>query len=504
MSSGESSPPPKPKMLAGWAKPGLASFFWVPVNARSLFERFRHDRVAVHFTGAGSGSEPLTWGQKAILQDMVDSGNQFSMGGRLSLPEGSTVEDAVARVSDLVGRHAALRMRLDTDGQGRLCQTVAGSGQIDLNIMTIPEDTDQSDVERLAADLMADWPNERFDFHRDWPLRIAVIKRRGACLYLVWVLSHLVADGGAHVLLLEDMLAYRTGGGGQDGPAPGTRPQILDIARSEQTQKARQVSSRAMRYWEAQLERVPAQTFGEPVPPPDQEAHRYWQVRFRSPAAHLATLAIGRRTGTDVSRVTLAVVATAIARVTGVNPLTLKVMVNNRFMPGMAGVIAPIAQNSVLTIDAAGTSIDELVVRVRSAMLSAGMRAYFDPDELREVTARLDGQRGYPAAVTCRVNDQRVMVKRAEPDEVLGEITEAHVTQRLQESSLTWLGPREHMHEQANILIENRPDVLSLHMMWDRWSLTDLQVEALLRAVEDVAVEAAFDPAAPTKVAIDR
>jgi hypothetical protein len=37
-------------------------------------------------------------------------------------------------------------------------------------------------------------------------------------------------------------------------------------------------------------------------------------------------------------------------------------------------------------------------------------------------------------------------------------------------------------------------------MMWDRWSLTDAQVEALLRGVEEAAVEAAFDPAAPTKV----
>ena len=42
--------------------------------------------------------------------------------------------------------------------------------------------------------------------------------------------------------------------------------------------------------------------------------------------------------------------------------------------------------------------------------------------------------------------------------------------------------------------------VVSLHMLWDRWSLTDMQVETLLRGVEEVAVEAAFDPAAPTKV----
>ncbi len=56
------------------------------------------------------------------------------------------------------------------------------------------------------------------------------------------------------------------------------------------------------------------------------------------------------------------------------------------------------------------------------------------------------------------------------------------------------------MHEQVNILVETRPDVVSLHMMWDLWSLTNGQVEAMRGASRTVAVEAAFDPAAPTKV----
>jgi hypothetical protein len=55
----------------------------------------------------------LTWGQKAILQDMQETGNQFSMQGRVDLLEGSTIEDAAARVNGLLVRHAALRMRLD-------------------------------------------------------------------------------------------------------------------------------------------------------------------------------------------------------------------------------------------------------------------------------------------------------------------------------------------------------------------------------------------------------
>ena len=462
-----------------------------------MLEPSSRDRVAVRFTGAEAGTEPLTWGQKAIWQDMQASGNQFSMGGRFALPAGSTVEDAAARLRGLLGRHAALRMRLATDSAGRLCQEVAASGETGLDVLTVPDDAGRDEAARYAADRMESWPLERFDFFNDWPLRMAVVRHRGACLSLVWALSHLVADGGAHRLLLADLLADGTGGREGGGPR---RPEILDVARSERTPRLRQLSSRALRYWESQLGHIPAQTFGEPTRPQGQAGQRYRQVRFSSPAAHLAMVAIARRTGTDVSRVTLAVVATAIARATGVNPLTVKVMVNNRFRPGLADVIAPIAQNSVVTIDLGDASIDEVVARARGASLTAGMRAYYDPDELGEVTARLDAQRGYPATVTCRVNDQRAMLMRAEEQPPLDEVTPEQVRRRLEETSLRWLGPRENMHEQANILIENRPGVVSLHMMWDQWSLTDRQVEALLRGVEEVAVEAAFDPSAPTTV----
>jgi hypothetical protein len=463
-----------------------------------MFEQIKRDRVVAGFTGEDTGTGPLTWGQKAILQDMQDSGNQFSMGGRFGLPEGCTVEAAAARLTGLMSRHAALRMRLRAGSAGLLCQEVAGSGQVSLDVLTLPDDASPADVTRYAADLMDTWPLDRFDFHADWPMRMAVLRHRGACVHLVWALSHLAADGGGHVLLLADLIEAEKARGAAGGPR---RPAILDIARSEQAPQARHSSSRAMRYWEAQLGNIPAQTFGEPARGArDQAGQRYWQARFSSPAAHLAMLVIARRTGTDASRVTLALIATAIARATGVNPLTFKVMMNNRFRPGMAGVIAPIAQNAVVTIDAADTCVDEVVARARGASLTAGLRAYYDPDELREVTERLDARRGYPARVTCRVNDQRSMTMRADADAAPGEVTAGQISQRLAETELTWLGPRENMHEQANILIENRPDVVSLHMMWDRWSLTDEQVGALLRGVEEVAVEAASDPGAPTRV----
>lgn len=461
-----------------------------------MFEPASRDRFAVHFTGAEAGTGPLTWGQKAIWQDMQESGSQFSMSGRLELPEGSTIQDGAKVMSGAMGRHAALRMRLATDSSGGLCQEIAGSGQASLEILTLPDDSDPAYAAQYAADLMDSWPFSRFDFHRDWPLRMAVIRLRGACLHMVWVLSHLAADGGGNVLLLDDLLAdERT-----RLAASERRPKLLDVARSEQTAQLRQLSDRAMRYWESQLRHAPAQTFGEPAPAPGHQGSRYSQVRFTSPAAHLAMLAIARRTGTDASRVTLAVIATAIGRAAGVHPLMVKVAVNNRFRPGLADLIAPVSQNAVLTIDVADTTVDDVVARTRSASLSAGMRAYYDPDTLSEVTARLDAERGYQARVTCRVNDQRAMVIRAMADSEPAEVTPEQLRQKLAESSLTWLGPRDYLLEQAFIVVENRPDVVSLHVLWDVWSLTSEQVEAFLRSVEQVAVEAALDPAAPTKV----
>lgn len=459
-----------------------------------MFEQGSEDRIVVEFSGAQAGTAPLTWGQKAILQEMRDSGSQLSMGGMTDLPEGSTVQDAAARLRSLMRRHAALRMRLGNDDAGHPGQVVAGSGRISLDILTIPDDADAA---RCAGHLMATWPLERFDFGRDWPLRMALLRHRTAGPQLVWALSHLAADGGAHLLLLDDLLATAEGSA-EDEPQ---HPDILDIARSEQRPGVRQLSNRAMRYWESQLRHLPAPAFSEGGPQ-GQPGQRFWQARFSSPAAHLAMLPIARRTGTDVSRVTLAVIATAIGRATGTARLTVNAMMNNRFRPGLANVIAPIAQNAVVTIDVTDASVDEVVARSRAASMTAGMRAYYDPDDLAEVTARLDAERGYPAGVTCRVNDQRAMVVRADLAGPSGEVTAAQVRPKLAAASLTWLGPRqEGIREQISIRIENEADVLTLHTTWDRWCLTDEQVEALLRGVEEVAVEAAFDPAAPTRVA---
>jgi hypothetical protein len=204
--------------------------------------RVSRDRIDVPFTGAEAGTEPLTWGEKAILQDMRASGNQFSMGGRLDLPAGSTVADAAARLSGLVVRHSALRTRLETDSAGRLSQDVAGSGQLGLDILTVPRRR-SVDVAQYAAELM--------DTGRsgDWlPSRLAAADGRGQAPAVPagagLVLSHLVAVA-VHTCC-SWMTCSRMG--------TARRP-ASDVARSEQTPTA-SAQPPVMRHWENSLRHI--------------------------------------------------------------------------------------------------------------------------------------------------------------------------------------------------------------------------------------------------------
>lgn len=453
--------------------------------------------MAVQFSGAGAGTAPLTWGQKAILADMRASADQFTMFGTILAAPGLTAQDAASSVRSAVSRHAALRMRLAAGPDGRPGQEVAAEGELTIDVRRLPDTADLVDLARYAEHLLAVWPEVPFDFEQDWPLRVAVLMVRGSCRGLIFTLSHLAADGMANMTLLGDLSDVATGvSTAGDPPAH----QILEVARSEAEPQLRHLSSRTMRYWEAQLRSIPALTFGEPVLASEREGSRYWQLRFSSPAADLAIRAIARRTGTDLSRTTLAVIATAIGRTTGVSPLPVNVMMSNRFRPGLAEVFAPIAQNAVVTIDAAGTCVDEVVRRARAATLTAGMRAYYDPDDLADLVARLDAERGYQGRVTCRFNDQRTVARRPPDDASLDDLSPQQLRAMLTQTALTWYRALDQLQDQLSIVILTRTKVLTIDLKCDLWCLPPARAELLLRCIEEVAIEAAFDPAAPTRI----
>lgn len=451
------------------------------------------ERIAVPFSGPGAGTAPLSWGQRAIMRDMRATGWTHNNSGAHPLPENMTVADVAARLSRLMSKHPALRTRLGTDADGQPCQVVSGSGEIELDVLTFADELDRAEAIRYGNRLWFDWMMVPLD---GWLLRMAVMQHRGHAVYLVLTVGHLVADGTGTLLLMADLGIGELADRRVDENAVWT----ADLARREQLPELRRVSDRAMRYWEGQLKALPALTFGEPTHPDGRLGSRYWHGRFNSQATYLAVLAIARRTRTDTSRVLLALIAIAVGRATDVNPLTSNVIVSNRFRPGLADVIGSLSQNSVLTIDLDGT-VDEVVARTRTAAMLAWLQAYYDPDQLDKLTERLDAERGYPARITCRISDRRFSTRPATEAAVRDAVVTADaITAKLPETFLTWDGCLDNLPEQAFIVIEDRPNTVHLQLVFDMAVFTTEQVETMLRAVEEVAVEAAFDPAAPSRV----
>jgi Condensation domain len=474
-----------------------------------MLERAKQDQITVPFAGP-AGTAPLTWGQKTTLIRMREAGWResgwrregtfgrlaaFTAGFYTAEPEGTRVEDVAGQISDMVSRHAALRLRLGTDSSGQPCQLVSGAGQIPLDVVTVPDDDDPADVTKYANEM---WFTRMFapvDLDRDLPVQMAVIRHRGAIRYRVWMIHNIAVDGEAATLLAFGDAAGRR-------PADPGVASSLDLARREQTPALRRVSDRAMRHWESHLRDIPPLTFGQPAHPNGRLGERYWHGEFSSAAAHLAILAIAGRTRTDTSRVLLAVMAIAIGRATGLRQLTTRVFVNNRFRPGYAEIIAPLNQPSVVRIDLADATVDEVVARTRRAMLPAGLHGYYDPGQLQDLRTRLDAERGYPAWVTCQISDGRGRTKpTAEAAARGGQVTMEQIRRKLPETTMSWNGTVDVSPDQARFVVDNQPETIVVGLIFDMACFTEAQVEALARGIEEVAVAAAFDPEAPAGIA---
>jgi hypothetical protein len=460
-----------------------------------MFDDVASRRIPVSFAGSGAGTAPLTWGQKAILQDMRETGWTHNISVPIPLDEGTTVDDVAEQLRRFMSRYPALRTRMAMDDLGQPCQEASASGEIVLDVFDVADDVD---LDRYVYDLWFTRLLTPFDHQRDWPTRMAVVRRGGVPVWRTWTLNHFVVDGVSLGLLLADI-----GVGEMVGRVTGDprTVQLLDLGRREETSAVRRYSDHAMRYWESQLRSIPPLTFGEPTHPEGRHGKRFWHGRSYSRATYLAMLAIAARTRTDTSRVLLAVIATAIARVTGVNPVRAKVIVSNRFRPGFAEAIGPFSQNALVTIDVGDATVDDVVARTRHASLVATKYAYYDPAQLGEITARLDRERGHPARVSCRINDRRTRSRRV-ADQAAQDchVTMEQIQRVLPDSFVVWDGTLDHSPEQAFITVEDTDDGVYLQLIFDMACFTEAEVEALLREVETVAVQAAFDAAVLTRV----
>jgi len=444
--------------------------------------------VPVAFRGDGEGVEELSWGQWELWEGLDRLGTWMPIGMVRPLSPDTTVDDVAGQLRFMMSRYQTMRTRLRFDPDGPK-QVVHGAGETKLEVVDTEEGEEPAKAAERTRQRLVETP---YDFADHWPVRMAAIRHRGLLTHVVLVVCHLVTDARGASVLLSDLAARDPVTG--EVPHPPAAAQPLAQARWQRSPAGQRQSRMALRYWEELLRTIPARRFpgtGSPRRP------RYWQAGFDSPAALLAIHAISARTGSGTAPILLTTFCVALARCTGINPVATRVIVDNRFRPGFADVVCPLAQAGLLVVDVAGATFDTALDRTRRRSMAGYKYAYFDASQVYQLIEQVSRDRGEKLHLGCFFNDRRGQ-PATEP--VPTAPTRQEVEAARSRTAIRWERQQDEPFEELFLHVNAARDTLDLTAQFDTRYLSPAEVEALLREMEAMAVAAAFDPAVPTGV----
>ncbi|WP_426511624.1 condensation domain-containing protein [Dactylosporangium sp. McL0621] len=416
-------------------------------------------RVPVRFAGDGAGLGELSWGQREIWLTMRRQRSWLPIGGWSRLAPGTTLGDVEAELRWIMRRYQPMRTRLRNAG-GRPLQSVADRGTVGLDVYDCP---DGDDPEAFVAALDARDRARPFDLVEEWPIRMGVVRHRGAPSHLSTVMPHLVTDGlGGRIFLAE--VAARA-----DAPAEtGTPP--LEQARWQASEAGRRQNASALRHWERTIARLPRAAAVDSGP--------HLRGEFRSTALPLAVHALAERADADSSQVLMTLLAQALP---GDGPAVLRPMVSNRFRRGFERVVAMVAQRGLCAVDVR-VPFAEALRRVGGAAMSAYKYAYLDPDAVAAAFARAGADPD--AGLWC--NDRRVASRQG----FAGPVPSAETVRAAPPGSFRWTVAQDDPFDPLSVDIDDEGDGLLLTVFTDAARLPAAAAEALVRRVETLAVRA--------------
>jgi hypothetical protein len=441
--------------------------------------------MAVAFDGEGSGTGELSWGQWNIWLSMLSHESWMPLGGTKTLDPGTTPQDVADELRYLMTRFPSMRTRLRFDTAGRPTQELFGAGEITLEIY---ETRDGAGPGELAAAVETLYRTAPFDFAADWPVRMAVVRHDRALTHMVAVMCHLVTDGIGSLVMLREVAARET--------APVTGLQQLEQAHWQRSPAGQRQNAATLYFWERFLRRNAPRRLPDWT---DRREPRHWSAEFRSPALRHATGIIAARTKAGSSAVLMALFATALARITGIDPVVIRPVVHNRFRPGLAGIVCQAAQSGICSVDVAEAAFDEVVARAKRATTIAYKNAYYDPEQHAALVARIAEEQGPDFDIACFFND-----RRADPAETAASssvVTPDRLREARSAGIFAWTEKKHNPYERMFVHIDEDPAGILVTVCADTHYFSPAHIEALARSMEAIAVEAALDPAMPALAA---
>jgi hypothetical protein len=187
--------------------------------------------------------------------------------------------------------------------------------------------------------------------------------------------------------------------------------------------------------------------------------------------------------------VLLATAAASAHRVSGVSEAVFQVVVNNRFLPGMASGVNVVANEGLFYLPGTGNDFLDLIRRAFGATLSTQRHAYYDKLALdRDIASRR--QRGDAVADhSCIINDTRGLMP------ILGyaKASPEPLKQALSRSTLSW--PIEFEPRTYTTFALGAGDAagsMELSMTADSSIIPRHDMQRFLYGIEDLAVSQAL------------
>jgi hypothetical protein len=454
-----------------------------------------NSEIPVDFHGTGAGTAELTWGQLQIWRTARETGRTMNLVMAMPLPEDTTLAEMVTVLRFVLGDHPALRTRLRfTDGPSgprHPWQVVAESGEIPLQVLDIGAE----DPAVVAEELRSRYELALFDYEHEFPVRMGVIRQSGVLRAMVVGYSHVMIDGAGLAALVRELAHLDRATGTVTPPVCGLDP--LALARTQYSQAGRRQTTRCLRYWEAQLERLPPWHNTESAQPREP---RFQELVMYSPAMELGLRAIEARTSTHSTYVLLAAYAVAVARVLGRDPAVGQIVASNRFRPGFADAVLQVSQPTICVVDAEAATFDEVVGRAMASATTASYLAYYDPVERDQLLDEVAARQGRPLDISWHLNDRRVAVHSHDLP------TSAQVRDALSHTKLYWDHAQPTFDGSLYIQVDSRPIMSSrealdkglpavyLEVWTDTQRFAPHQIEALVREMEAAVVTAAGIP----------
>jgi Condensation domain len=454
------------------------------------------DQLEVAFRADTGGTFRMTWGQQGIwgpIRHFGDDSAFFNIPVVVDLPGDAPADQAsvVGALRRLVERNQALRTHF-RDGP---VQEIARSGAFVVRLA----DSTRGDSRARADELAKDLASAHFDHDAEWAIRIALVRADQVPRHIVFVVSHVLADGGGFQALIDDFFGLLRASSADGEPA--IRWQPADQALREQSRQGVRRNRAAIGYWRRQLERMPPAMFS--FPPGPAAFPRFQELRLESRALTVAAARLAANCQVSVPDAVLTGAGLALAAVSGQTSCVLKVIVGNRFDRDTRGLVAPMAQEGLLVADYPAGTVADAARATSKAARAAYFYGYYDPAAVGDLLAAVAAQRGAEFDLTMFFNDQSAFLDDPfgpEPAAAVAQIPEAEARELLPDTVIAPAGTMQAHGPTVFLKAQSGTDICALQLMADTARLPVPTIAAVLRGIETIVFEAAYRDVAVTEI----